>query len=375
MYDAIVVGARCGGAAAALLLARRGHRVLLVDRATFPSDVVCTHHLSVGAAALLGRWGLLEDAVRSCPPSDRISVETGRGTAEVANPLVGTTNLTYAPRRHVLDAALVQGARRAGAHLCQGFTVRDLVWDGERVIGVVVQGPGGRSVCETARVIVGADGRQSLVARTVAAPTLEARTATACCYYAYWAGLDAPLPEWHVAGDHLVGVIPTGGGHAAVVARAPIGEWVTFKRSPGDVYGAVVARFPGLEARLATARRESRFHGTADLGGAVRRSAGPGWVLVGDAAHHDDPLVWAGIGAAFVDAELAAATVDEGLSGRMRLSEALEHHHHRWTATWAEARAAVRDWQARLPREDRWPAALHHVQEAAASSVRPLLVS
>lgn len=375
MYDVIVVGARCAGAATAILLARRGHRVLLLDRAMLPSDTLCTHHLPAPAVALLARWDLLGPVAGSCVMADRTLVRAGGRSVEVRHPVVDGTDLSCAPRRSHLDAVLVDAARAAGAVVHHEMTVRDLVWDADRVVGVVVQGSDGHSVCKTARVVIGADGRGSPVARIVGARTMQELPATTCCYYAYWAGLGATRPEWHFSGDNAVGVIPTDGDLAAVVARAPVQEWTRFKRDPEGFYLSVVDRVPGLPDRLAGARRESRFFGTADLGGVVRQPSGRGWVLVGDAGHHDDPLLWSGITAAFTDAELVAAALDEGLSGRVPLDRSLEAHGRRRDAVWGPARTAINRMRATSQDGASWPALLNDIEVVMADPVRKLLAS
>lgn len=278
MYDVIVVGSRCAGSATGMLLARCGYRVLIVDRATFPSDALCTHHLSVPAVALLERWGLLDRlAATGCPVSDGTAATVGASTVEVPNPVVAGVNVSLAPRRAVLDSLLLDAAREAGTEVRQEFTVRDLVWDGDRVTGLVGHGPDGHSVCELARVVVGADGRQSLVARIVGAQTYGEQPATACCYYAYWRGATQTTPAWLFTDSTSIGLIPTHDDLACIVVRLTVSEWARFKRQPEAVYLAEVARFRWLADELQSASRESRFVGTADMSGRSRHPWGPGW--------------------------------------------------------------------------------------------------
>src|SRR5262249_45457548 len=189
-YDAIIVGARCAGSPTAMLLAREGYRVLLVDRAGFPSDTLSTHLIHAPGVAALRRWGLLDQLTATdCPPIDTFSFDFGpltiRGTPEPAD---GNT-IAYAPRRTVLDKILVDAADQAGAEVREHFTVEDLVIEDGAVVGVRGHANGGASVVERARVVIGADGRNSRVARAVGAQQYDEKPMLQWSYYTYWSGL------------------------------------------------------------------------------------------------------------------------------------------------------------------------------------------
>ena len=341
MYDVIVVGGRCAGSATGMLLARAGYRVLIVDRVSLPADIACTHQLTVASAARLQRWRLLDELLATgCPVSDRTTVTVGGSSIDRANPVIDGLNITLAPRRALLDSVVLDAARAAGAEVREAFAVRDVVWRDGVVTGVVGYGPQGRAVCDVARMVVGADGRHSLVARSVGAATYGHQPATACCYYAYWRGSGLTAPAWWL-GNASIGVVPTDDDLTCVVVRLPVSQWARFKRDPETTYLAQVARFPALAERLADASRHGRFVGTADLGQLSRRSWGPGWALVGDAGRHADPAGWSGIDDAFRQAELLAEALDDGLSGRLSMNEALcRFHRHRDTR---------RPWPRRRP--------------------------
>jgi len=166
-FDAIVVGARCAGSPTAMLLARNGYRVLLVDRATFPSDTISTHVVQPTGVGSLRRWGLLDRLiVTGCPPIHTYTFDFGPFTI-AGSPGTDNTPVAYCPRRTVLDKLLVDAAAEAGADVREGFTVEEVVLDDDRVVGVRGHGKDGRSVTDHARVVVGADGLHSLVAATV----------------------------------------------------------------------------------------------------------------------------------------------------------------------------------------------------------------
>ena len=176
MYDAIIVGARCAGSPIAMLLARRGFRVLLVDKATFPSDTISTHILWPHGAEILRRWGLLQRlAATGVPPiCRRMTFDVGpfalRGTIPDANDGMGG----FCPRRTVLDALLVNAAAESGADVREGFTVDELLVTDDTVIGIRGRAKGGKPVEERARIVIGADGVNSFVARAVRAPEYDA---------------------------------------------------------------------------------------------------------------------------------------------------------------------------------------------------------
>ena len=166
-YDAVVVGARCAGSPTAMLLARKGYKVLVVDRATFPSDTLSTHVLHPPGVAQLMKWGLLDRLTATgCPPIDTYGFDFGSFTLSGA-PGTAESPVAYCPRRTVLDKLLVDAASEAGAEVREGFTVDDIVIDDGRVVGIRGHAKDGRSVTEHARVVIGADGRYSHVAQAV----------------------------------------------------------------------------------------------------------------------------------------------------------------------------------------------------------------
>src|SRR5262245_59551664 len=164
-YDAIVIGARCAGAPTAMLLARAGHEVLLVDRATFPSDTVSTHFLHAPGVAALQRWGLREQlAASGCPPVRRYSFDFGPFAIEGSPRGIDGVDEAYCPRRPVLDTMLVRAAADAGVEVREGFTVEELLVEDGAVVGIRGKSAHGAAAIERATTVIGADGRNSLVA-------------------------------------------------------------------------------------------------------------------------------------------------------------------------------------------------------------------
>jgi 2-polyprenyl-6-methoxyphenol hydroxylase-like FAD-dependent oxidoreductase len=324
MYDAIVVGARCAGSPTAMLLARKGHRVLLLDRARFPSDTLSCHYVHQPGVARLARFGLLERVrATGVPPARRQTFDVGAFAITAAPPPADGIADGYGPRRTVLDLILVEAAVEAGAELREGFAVEGLVTEDGRVTGIRGRTPGGAPVTERARIVVGADGLHSLVARQVEAPAYDARPARTCAYYSYWNGAPVEGPELYSRPGRMIITAPTNGEQTMVICYWPRDE---FHRVRADIEGSfreAVALAPALAERLAAGERTERFYGTADLPFFFRKPHGPGWALVGDAGYHKDPITAQGITDAFRDAELLADAIHEGLDGQRPLEEAL----------------------------------------------------
>jgi flavin-dependent dehydrogenase len=314
-YDAIVVGARCAGSPTASLLARKGHKVLVVDRASFPSDTLSTHVVHPLGVAALKRWGLLDRLTATgCPPIDTYAFDFGPFTISGA-PGTDDSPLAYCPRRTVLDQLLVDGASEAGAEVREEFTVEDVVVDDGRVVGVRGHGKDGRSVTEHAKVVVGADGRYSQVAKTVVPEQYNEKPQLLCGYYSYWSNL--PMDgkfEVYIRPGSGWAAAPTHDGLTLVVVGWPFAE---FDANKGDVEGNYLRSFdlaPAFADRIRGAKREARFAGTA-VPNFFRKPFGPGWALVGDAGYNKDFITAQGISDAFRDAELCAAALDDSLSG------------------------------------------------------------
>jgi flavin-dependent dehydrogenase len=305
MYDAIVVGARVAGAPTAMLLARRGLKVLVVDRARFPSDTLSTHQVQVPGAAALARWGLLERLeAAGTPATRRVRFDPGPVVLEGEWPAVGGVGALYSPRRTRLDALLVDAAREAGAEVREGFAVDELLVEDGRVVGIR-----GGAVRERARVVIGADGRHSLVARAVGASAYHEVPARSVGYYAYWSGVPLAGGEIYARERRLVGAWPTDDGLVITYVAAPADEFGAFRAAPEPALLAALDLCGDLGERVRAGERAERIRGTADLANHFRVPHGPGWALVGDAGLRVDPATGRGITDAFRDAELLAAAV------------------------------------------------------------------
>jgi flavin-dependent dehydrogenase len=331
MYDAIIVGARVAGSPLAMLLARRGHRVLLLDRSTFPSDTISTHHVHQPGVARLKRWGLLEKVRASnVPATTSMRFDVGPFAIVGAPPPFEGNPEAYAPRRRVLDKILVDAAVEAGAELRENFSVEELIFEGGAVTGLRGRTGHGPLVTERARVVVGADGARSFVAREVGAPVYNDRGALTCSYYSYWSGVGLDTPELYPREGRMIVADKTNDGLTMVTVLWPRDE---FDRVRSDIEGEFMrtldARAPRLAERVRAGRREERFMGTGFLPNFFRRPFGEGWALVGDAGYVKDPITAQGITNSFSHAELLAEALDDGLSGRRVMKDALADYERR----------------------------------------------
>ncbi len=296
MYDAIVVGARCAGSPTAMLLARKGYRVLLVDKATFPSDTMSSHFIRIPGVARLKHWGELDKIIASkCPPIATFTIDLGPFALVGTPPPVEDVATMYAPRRTVLDKILVDAAVEAGAEPREGFLVEEILRDGDRVTGIQGRGPGGQSVKEYARLVIGADGMRSLVARSVQAPTYQAKPTLTCAYYGYWSGVPLAGAEIYIRPRRMFITFPTNEHLTCIYVAWPISEFHTVRADIKGNFLKTLDLTPHFAERVRQGKQEGRFVGTADLPNFFRKPYGPGWALVGDAGYHKDPYAGQGI--------------------------------------------------------------------------------
>ncbi len=325
-YDAIVVGARCGGSPTAMLLARKGHRVLLVDKATFPSDTMSTHFVHPPGLAALDRWGLLGRLqATGCPPVDTYSFDFGPVTISGSPQPIDGIGYGYCARRTILDHLLVEAAVEAGAELREVFTVDEILTDDGTVTGIRGHAKGGAAVTERARVVIGADGRHSLVAKTVKPEEYNERPSHLAMYYAYWSGLPSEGFETIIRAEDRRGwaCLPTHDDLTVMPFGWPVEEFHTNRKDIEGNFFKTMECAPEFAERVRNAKRESKFIGSADLPGYVRRPFGPGWALVGDAGYHKNPITAMGINDAFRDAELVARAIDDAFSGQRSYEEGM----------------------------------------------------
>ncbi len=326
-YDVIVVGARVAGASTALLLARAGLRVLVVDRAGLPSDTISSHQVQLPGVALLRRWGLLDRLVAAGTPLTPLVRFDSTGVVMTGRlPEYDGVSAMCSPRRTLLDAVLLDAARAAGALVRTGFRVEELLWSAGRVVGIRGREHGHQSADETATIVVGADGKHSFVAERVRAARYREHETRAFASYSYWAGVPLSSGELYQRPGRAVAAFPTNDNLVMVYTSAPLAE---FPSARGDLEGHYLRTLDAcgdLGERVRAGVRVERLRSTPDQPNTFRASHGPGWALVGDAGVVQDSISAHGIANALRDADLLATALIAGLSSRQRLDRALAGH-------------------------------------------------
>ncbi|MFC9436941.1 NAD(P)/FAD-dependent oxidoreductase [Nocardia sp. NPDC057030] len=330
MYDVIVVGTRVAGSPLAMLLARKGYRVLAVDRATFPSDTPSTHYIHQAGLGLLRQWGLLDQVVAAGTPAIRhlnfsYTDIVIKGFADVS---ADGIDAVYCPRRTVLDKILVDAAGNAGVEVIHGFTVNELIFDGDTVAGIRGRVGEGAEQEFRAKLVIGADGSNSTVAKAVGAEVYAGSPAACFIYYSYYDGLDWGMQHRTGFGEQQFASWPTNDGLALVAVMRKRDRFRDFRTDPDAAVQEIVSQIdPELGVSLKdSGKRVEQFRPMLYPDNYRRRSFGPGWALVGDAGYHKDPFTGWGITDAFKYAQLLSDLVHEGLSGARPMAEALAEY-------------------------------------------------
>jgi 2-polyprenyl-6-methoxyphenol hydroxylase-like FAD-dependent oxidoreductase len=354
-YDVVVVGARCAGAPLAALLARAGARVAVVERASFPSDTLSSHLFEADALAFLDRLGLIEPLRATGAPlvgwTDtrvedlRISIALPERPGDVG----GMASV----RRSLLDPLLAGAAQESGAELYTATEVTALLKDRGRVAGVRVKDTDGERELR-ARLVVGADGRHSTVAKLCGARRYNLTPNQRLLYWAFFDGAEmgtTPTFLTHRWDERFILGIPSDSGLYQVLLWPEMAELEDFRADPATAFLAHARACEPLAQGLASARQVGKVLGAVRWEGFFREASGRGWVLSGDAGHFKSPSPGRGIGDAFLQADSLASTIAGALGrsdaeldaelarwGRRRDREFAEHY---WLAYDFEEPGAV----------------------------------
>jgi flavin-dependent dehydrogenase len=316
-YDVLIVGARVAGSSLALQLARRGLRVLAVDRDRFPSDTLSTHFMAPPAVASLARLGVLED-VLGFGFRRILRLRSWFEDCCFEGPVGPAGAFSLAPRRTVLDSVLIEHAIRAGAQFAARTRVDGLLVDRGQVAGAVLQTLGGPRHEVRARVVVGADGKTSSVAAWVGARKYREVRGRRPMYYGYFHGVE-PLAEvtyelWF-GGDQIAYLFPMRPDEDCLAVEIQPEDFGTFRADPRTAFAERVRRLPSMARRFASAELEGSLFGIRSVENYFRTAFGPGWVLTGDAGYLRDPSTGLGIGDALAQSEMLAEALGQWAGG------------------------------------------------------------
>ncbi|MGE5123053.1 MAG: NAD(P)/FAD-dependent oxidoreductase [Acidobacteriaceae bacterium] len=339
-FDVIIVGARVAGSTLATFLGQQGHRVLLLEKTHFPSDTLSTHFFRDHALTVFERIGVLDLVKSAAPPLTTIwnSID-GQVISEPVRSTDGQINYFMCVRRITLDWILAQRvSRELAVEFHQGAQFKDLIWQDGRVTGVHWSERGGTSEAR-ARVIVGADGFYSALAK-ILQPDYESQfPVRRCMYYTYFQGIEplsvASFAEHHFMGDSLTYVFPTDAGLTLVAISLPISEFVSFKREPLLRLRTHIESLPLLAPRLRHAEITADVKGAGNIPCYQRMPSGPGWVLVGDAHQVLDPWSGMGIDHATTHASMLADSLHRFLIGEATWETLMGDYHSR-ARQWSE---------------------------------------
>ena len=329
-YDVVIVGARVAGSILATLLGEGGHRVLLLDRSSFPSDTLSTHFFRAPALSAFNQVGVY-DEVQAVAPHLTVNYNVVDGIV-FPEPVDRPADYPFymCVRRITLDDMLLRRATRTPTvELREGAQVTGLQREGDRVVGVRWKDSNGYAEA-TARVVVGADGVRSFVAKEVGVQTEHEEPINRAMYYAYYRGIrpnEGPAAEFHYRGNYLAYCFPCDGELTLLASSVPIAEFVEFKRDPEAKFLSEIGAMTALAPRLAQAEREGPIRGTGSIPGYLRIPYGEGWVLVGDAGMVMDPWSGQGIDQASTHAVSLASHLADYLSERSDWETAIQAYH------------------------------------------------
>ena len=323
-YDVVIVGARCAGATLGTFLARAGASVLLLDKDRLPSDqVLSTHTIHPPGMDVLDSVGVGAAVRAAAPPTHIVRLRKNDAAVDVE---FGDGRAEYCPRRKRLDGLLQDAAASAGVELLDQTRVTSLVRDGDRVVGVRAAGAGGQERVFRARLVVGADGRHSTVARLVEAEEYLAYDAPRAMFWGYW---NAPA-FWHTDPAYRFGMyVANTDGHIRVIFQTdddqlligslpPTERASSWRSDPDAALIGDLASDSTTGPLIAGSAPDGRVRGTVKERYLFRSAAGNGWTLVGDAGHHKEFVIGDGITEALLQASSLAPAIEKGTDAALR---------------------------------------------------------
>jgi len=330
-YDAIIVGGRIAGGIIATILGERGHRVLVLDRARFPSDTLSTHFFRTPTFKALQRVAVFEEVLKHAP---RLVNNYNDLDGHVfTEPVMDADGPSYylCVRRITIDRILFERMQRQdGLTIRQGALACGLITENGAVTGVEWTEEG-KAFSASARVVVGADGIRSFVASKVNPATEHAEPINRAMYYGYYEGVEpspGPAAEFHYRGNRLVYVFPTDGNLTLIASSIPIGDFEAFKKNLPGSFDSEVNMMDTLKGRFGKAKLVGPLKGSASIPGYRRIPYGDGWALAGDSEQVMDPWSGQGMDQASTHATMLADALLKWFGGT-NWAEAMSEYHRR----------------------------------------------
>ena len=345
-FDVVIVGARCAGSPLAALLARQGVKVALVERATFPRDTLSTHIFETDALAFLDRLGVADRLRATGAPFIFKSDVRADGFRSLVDwpQRQGDIGALASIRRFVLDPILASAAEDSGAQVRMATTVTGLVQDSGRVVGVRTSHNGAETELR-ARLVVGADGRNSTIADLVGARKYNLVPNERFAYWAFFEGANMgqePTHVFHRWAERFIIASPCDNGLYQALVIPDMGELPRFRADLDHNFMEYALSCEPVANALAGAKRVGKYFGILRFVGFFREPCGPGWVLVGDSGHFKDPSPGRGIADAFSQVDALVPAIVDGLDGA---GGGLDARVARW-GRWRDREFAEHYWLA-----------------------------
>jgi 2-polyprenyl-6-methoxyphenol hydroxylase-like FAD-dependent oxidoreductase len=334
-YDAIIIGTRIAGAILGSLLGEQGHKVLAIDRAEFPSDTLSTHFFRAPAFRAFDAIGVMDEVGQQAPKL-RVNYNVIDGII-FPEPVDRPEDYPFFMniRRITLDAILHRRLATAqGVEAVQDAVATGLIWDGKQLVGVKWKDDSGKHESR-ARVIVGADGARSFLARKVKAEFEHRDEITRTMYYAYFSGIEpneGPAAEFHYNGNEIGYLMPCDANLSLLAISAPIDEFEHFKKDPAGHLMARLNEMSAMKTRLSAGKMESKVMGTGSIFTYKRVPYGPGWALVGDAGMAFDPWSGQGIDQSSSHAKILAGHLNQFFADELTWEAAMRDFHQKRNA-------------------------------------------
>ena len=340
-FDVVVIGSGVAGAPTAMLLARSGHKVLLIDRHEFPRDALSTHFIWPRGVSYLNRWGIAGPILEKSPHFTTLEMSAEEISLRGSVPLShlesrfrklhgdsrGVTMTYCGPRRYFLDKFLMDEAQKAGAEARDGTSFSEPIVEEGVVKGLRAVDRRGNSISVNARLVIGADGQHSTFARKIGARTTQFWPLSTFAYFGYFSGIQKDELAFFRKGRLGMAIFPTSDGTHMVLAYGPTAWWEEFNKDAENNFHKTVAFCAADVGELVRAGKiEEPFKACGTMPAFHRESWGPGWVLIGDAGSFKDQATAMGITHAFRDAELVSHFVHQALAGEMTMDAALAEY-------------------------------------------------
>ena len=340
-YDAIVIGGSVSGAPTGMLLARQGHKVLLIEKSIFPRDTNSTHFIWPRGMSYLNRWGLAKHILESTPHYKNMEINIEGISLVGSVPLQdlrqrfinlhgnddGVIDYYCGPRRYFLDEYLLNASKESGVDVREGVSFKKTIVEDGRVTGIFARDLKGNTFQAKSKIVIGADGRFSQFAKDVGAKNTDYRELSTFAYYGYFSGIDKKELSIHKKGRLGTAIYPTQNDTHMVLVYGPNAWWDDFNK---DIQKNFLDIFrlcaPEIAKLVENSKRTENFKACAKMPAFQRESHGAGWALVGDAGSFKDQVAAIGITHAFRDAELITSFLHPALVGEISIEKALSKY-------------------------------------------------